>query len=276
MPKKEHSKAPKKSVPSRPFTRAVKILMSLDHGANRLSDICNNTGLNISTVHRLLKTLKASGFVVQNPINRQYYLGHVFIRLAFDTTRAHQTLVTMAYDEMKYLRELTGETVNITVPFGTERVVLLELPSKHAISMAAGHGHAAPLYSSAGGKILLAQFPDDELKVLIENMNFTALTPSTITDKVVLMRELEKIRKQGYATSFGEVIPGSGAVAVPIKNYAIVVGLGVYGPHSRFDNIINHLEEIRESEERISSKLLRFGEQAREEDSSFQEIPSKI
>jgi len=275
MPNNEHSEAPEKRVQSRPFTRAVKILISLNHGENRLSDICSSTGLNIGTVHRLLKTLKDSGFVVQNPINRQYYLGHVFIRLAYNTAHAHQNLVAMTFDEMRYLRELTGETVNLSVPFGTERVILVELPSRHAIRFALGAGHAAPLHSSAGGRILLAGFPEREREVLLENMELTRLAPGTITNKDVLIRELENIQKQGYATSFSGVIQGTASVAVPIKNYVIPVSVSIYGPEDRFTNIINHLKELKESADRISDKLLSFGEQASEGKSPFLEIQSK-
>jgi IclR family acetate operon transcriptional repressor len=257
-------------MPDSSLGRAARILTSLDKDGARLTDICSRTGLNIGTVHRLLRTLKVYGFVVQSPFDRRYHLGHSFIKLAWDSLLLHQLLIVASHDEMKSLNKATKETVALIVPYGIERVNLLELPSQQAIKYAFGSGHSAPLYASAGGKMLLAEFSDHEREVLLEVMNFAPLTSHTVTDKNVLVTELKNIQKQGYAISFGGVVSGTASVAVPIKNYVTPACLAVYGPEDRFDDIISHLNELKGSARRISKKLLKYGQQAREIGSPFQ------
>lgn len=239
------------------IVRASAILQVLGEGAEMLTDISKRTGLNKTTTHRLLNTLKASGFVVQDDVTKHYYLGQLITHLASKPTILHQKLATYSFNEMKYLRDLSEETVVIWIKVGTERMVLEELPSNQPIRFTKGKGFFAPLYTGAGGKVLLSQVPDNERRMILNAIELVRFTKTTITDKEALLKEVREAEEKGYATSFGELINGNSGIAVPIKNYGCPASLGIFGPEVRFKkNMMNLLREVKESAERISRKLI--------------------
>ena len=101
-----------------------------------------------------------------------------------------------------------------------------------------------------------SELKDDELDRLLEHVEFIQITPNTITDKEVLRQELEKVRKDGYAISFGERVIGSASISAPVKNYSVPVALCIVGPHDRIStNLKSLLQEIKVTAARISNRL---------------------
>ena len=75
-----------------------------------------------------------------------------------------------------------------------------------------------------------------------------------VTDKKILMKELKKVREQGYAISYGERIIGALGIAVPIRGYLFPVALSILGPEQRLKPKVKELlKEARESARRISA-----------------------
>ena len=131
------------------ITRGADILKTLSNGTDRVSDISTRLQLSKSTVHRLLKSLEMSGLVIQDPLTRRYYLGPLVLEFASRPLVAHQNLSICAFDEMRHLRDLTGETVLLHIRIGLERICIEELQSFENIKYAAGKGSVAPLYTGA-------------------------------------------------------------------------------------------------------------------------------
>jgi len=242
---------------SNSITKAADVLKILSDGVDRISDISKRVQLSKSTTHRLLKSLKTSGLVMQDPLDRRYHLGPLILNLASRPIIAHQNLVVCAFEDMKYLRDLSGETTVLHIRIGIERICLEELQSFSSIRYTSGKGFIAPIYSGSAGKVLLSELEDDELHLILENIRFIPIAPNTITDKRMLLKELKKVKEQGYATSFSERVLGSGAISVPIKNYSCPVALSILGPDNRFslDKMMGILEKLRDSASSISIKL---------------------
>jgi DNA-binding IclR family transcriptional regulator len=235
--------------------RVLDILMSLRDGAERLNDISSRLNMSKSTTHRLLKTLEYSHLVTQDPINRRYYLGPLVFSLSSNPNTTHQSLIVFTYDEMKRLRDLSGETVALEIRIAVERMILEELPSPQSLRHTLGKGTFRPLYTGAGGKVLLSELPKSELEIILNNIKLVPFTPSTITDREELMNEIKETRRRGYATSLGELIPYSSSIAVPINNYVCPVALSVFGPASRFSNMEDILKEMKKAVAQISKRL---------------------
>lgn len=237
--------------------RGAEILKSLSDGIDRISSVSDKLHLSKATAHRLLKSLEMSGLVMRDPVTRRYYLGPLILDLASRPIIAHQNLIVSAFEEMKYLRDLSRETVVLHIRIGLERICLEELQSFENIKYTAGKGVTAPIYTGSAGKVLLSELREDEFQPLLKNLILTPVGPNTITDKKVLIEELEKVRKQGYALSFGERIPGSASISVPIKSYVCPVALSVLGPDNRFVSkvMMEVLKEMKKSAARISRKL---------------------
>ncbi|UCE34106.1 MAG: IclR family transcriptional regulator [Deltaproteobacteria bacterium] len=221
--------------------KAADILKCITRGINQSSNIAGNLELSRSTTHRLLKTLQAAEFVVQDPITLRYSLGPFAHYLADYSTRYHHNLIFCALPEMEKLRSITDETIVLVIRTGLRRMYLEELPSFQPLKYAAGKGYSPPIYAGATGKVLLAQMPSPELLRLIDTIGLEKVAPNTITDRKALLKEIEDIRRKGYAVSCSELVVGAGSVAVPIKNYSQSIAMCVLGPENR---IVNRVDEI--------------------------------
>jgi len=236
--------------------RCAEILKTVFNGVNRLTDISYNLNLNKSTTHRLLKALEKSGLIIQDHLTRKYLPGHLILRLASNPIFSHQLLVVSCHDEMIHLRDLTKESVVLHIAIGSQRICLEEIQTNEDIKYISGVGSVAPIYVGAGGKLLLSEMEKEDLELLLNNIKLLPVGPKTIIEKKKLLKELEKIHKQGYATSREERLYGGVAISVPIKNYVCPVALTILGPQFRFGaKMIDSLDDLKLSAKRISEKL---------------------
>ncbi len=237
--------------------KAIRILKSLSNGVDRVSDLAEALELSKSTTHRLLRSLEQCSMVKQDPISRRYYLGPLIIDLASKPIITHRNLTTCAFEDMNYIRDLSRETVVLYIRMGHEKICIEEFQSLEDIRYTIGKGFVAPIYTGSSGKILLSELKNNELQLLLRNLRLESFTPNTITDKKILLNELRKIRRQGYAMSFGERVKGASSISVPISNYVCPVALSIMGPDNRFS--LNKMMEIlpvtKERAIHISKKL---------------------
>ena len=209
--------------------RAANILKIISEGTNQLSGISKSVHLGKGTVHRILKTLEETGLVKQDPINRCYFLGPLVISLSASSVIAHHFLLYCSHDDLKHIRDFSRETVNLQIRMGLQRVCIEEFESPEAIKYRSGTGSVHPIYLGSAGKVLLAEMADDEVDILLDLVSFDPVCINTITDKGTMLKEIEKVRKQGYALSFSERIKGSASISVPIKNYPCPISMNVLG-----------------------------------------------
>ena len=237
--------------------KSARILKSLSNGVDRLSDLSEALDLSKSTTHRLLRSLEQCSMVKQDPISRRYYLGPLIIDLASKPIITHRNLTICAFEDMNYLRDLSRETVVLYIRMGHEKICIEEFQSLEDIRYTIGKGFVAPIYTGSSGKILLSELKNNELQLLLRNLRLEPFTPNTITDKKILLNELPKVKKQGYALSFGERVKGASSISVPIKNYVCPVALGIIGPDNRFslNKMMEILQVMKERAIRISKKL---------------------
>jgi len=240
--------------------RAMDVLKALAGGLTRVTDICNRLGLSKPTVHRLLRTLEFSDLVKQNPLNRTYCLGPAFLQLATSQGIQHQYLISAAFEELKRLRDISGETVNLQIPLGTERVCLEEIQSLETIKYVTGKGAVYPIFVGSAGKVLLSQIDKKDLSLIMKKFYFVPSAPNSIKSPELLFKEVEKAEKQGYATSFGERVAGSASVSVPIRDYIVPVAITAMGPGDRFTlaKINRVVKEMKKSAAGLSKDLTKF------------------
>ena len=244
------------SKPVRSIIRATDILISLGDGLCKVTDIANRCKLSNSSVHRLLKTLEVSGLVTEDPVNHHYYLGHLIAKFVSNPRITHHNLIMLAIEEMKHLWDISEETVGLDIQIGTQRIHLQEIPSKHDLRVTEEGRLRSSGCAGAQEKVLLSQFGDNELRLILKHIDLVPLTDKTITDKEILMEELKGVREQGYAISYGERVIGALGIAVPIGNYFCPNALSILGPEQRLKPKVKELiEELKVSVSRISQTL---------------------
>jgi len=105
---------------------------------------------------------------------------------------------------------------------------------------------------------LLAELNQKDLDSLLSKIQLTPIAPNTITDKSFLLKELQRVKEQGYAKSLSETHIGGAGIAVPIKNYSEPIALGLVGPENRMlPNLELFTKELKKTAQEISNQLKR-------------------
>lgn len=165
----------------------------------------------------------------------------------------------IAHDHLVDIMKRTGETVHLILKDGFEGVYIDKVEGEQSIPMVSRLGMKVDLYSTASGKSILAFVPEKELKEYLKIVELKPKTPNTITNPRVLKRELEKIRKRGYAVDNEENEIGIMCVGVPIfdHNGYPVAGVSISGVARKFteEKIEEYSDVLKEKAEEISRKL---------------------
>lgn len=155
------------------------------------------------TVHRIVAALLAERLLVENTRSASLALGPRLIQLA-SRSWGRSELRLAAVDELKRLRDVTGETVHLAVPNGTSMVYIEKLESPSAVRMASRIGTSVSLHSTAVGKAYMAALDAATLNSLLENLPMPRYTPSTVTELADLRAQLRVTRERGWSVDSEE------------------------------------------------------------------------
>ncbi|MDA8354642.1 MAG: IclR family transcriptional regulator [Firmicutes bacterium] len=219
--------------------RALDILLCFTRQPElSLTEIARMTELNKSTVFRLLATLEEKGFLIRNAETEKYRLGFRIWELSAHLSRTDDPAI-LFLPEMEQLRDQLEETVSLYVRDGLERVRVQAVESLQAIRRVAPVGARMPLAVGAAGKVL-ASFSSP---VVLDRILSDPEWPENVDQKAYLA-QLDRIRRQGFATSVEEREAGTSAVAVPVfgQDGNIMAALAVSGPVGRLT--LERMEEV--------------------------------
>ena len=200
-----------------------------DVGTNELA---RRTGINASTVSRLLATLAARGLVRHVEETGRYRLGPRLVQLG-SAALAGLDLRELARPVLTSLAAGTGETATLSVPGEPDAITIDFVQSSFSVQSVARVGRPSVAHATATGKVALAfgaaELPPGPLRTY---------TDGTITDREVLATELSEVRGRGFARALGEREEDLNAVAAPVfgARGEVVAILGAQGPASRFDD----------------------------------------
>jgi IclR family acetate operon transcriptional repressor len=210
--------------------RALRVLdafpeLGADVGTNELSRV---TGINPSTVSRILATLAAAGYVEHLSATGRYRLGPQVLRLSTHALGGVD-LRSAARPHLDDLVDETGET--LSVPGDRDAVTIDFVLSRASVASVARVGRPSVAHATATGKVMLA-FSAEELPIA----PLARYTDRTVTDPARLAEEVATVRRIGHAHASGEREPDLNAVAVPVfgEPGELIAILGVQGPEARF------------------------------------------
>ncbi len=244
----------------RSVTRALDLLdllASSDAGMG-ISELSEGARLNASTVHRLLATLKARGFVRQDTASKKYLLGPQSIHLGA-AARSHFDIRKEANGPLRELAENVQESTNLALLTGNEATYVAQMPANRAVQMFTRMGVRVPLHCTGVGKAMLAHLPDSEARQILEDEPLQAFTANTITNRLKLHQELEGIRQRGFAVDNEEREIGVRCVASPIFDAGdeVLAAVSISGPSGRItlDRVEELSEFVRKAAAQISARL---------------------
>jgi DNA-binding IclR family transcriptional regulator len=219
-----------------------------------LKRLASETGLHTSTAHRIL-AMMVDHRIVDRVEPGTYRLGTRLMELGH-IVRSRIDLRAEAMPVMQVLHQELHETVNLSVRQGDEMVYVERLVSdRQAMRVAHVIGARAPLHVTAVGKIFLLEDGPDLCREYAVRTRLAGLTRNTICDQATLARELEKIRKSGYAFDHEEAEVGVSCVGAGIRDdeQKLVAGLSVSAPSNRLDKTWG--PRIREAADQISRAI---------------------
>lgn len=230
---------------------AIMELLCSSRQTYSLREIQNLTGIPRSTLHRLLQSLERVEWVYREGHSERFRPGVRFFLLN-NSKLFHQALVRAAAFEMERLVQETCKTSVLSVLEGSTGLCVHHVEPQRGVKYVAHRGMTIPLYAGATGKVLLAFCPDDERERILSSG-----LPGSV-DVRKLRKELEKIRRSGYAYSREEWMEHAGDISVPLfdSRGVFVAQLGLAGLVSSFDGQEEKLlQSLRDAAETIGKSL---------------------
>ena len=214
--------------------RALTVLEILaKRGVAGVTEIAGELGVHKSTASRLVAVLETRGFVEQLADRGKYRLGFGIVRLAGALT-VQRDLAHESRAACEALAADVGETVNVAILDGDRVINISEVRGTAAVTVHNWVGQSTPPHATSSGKVLLACLPDDDVRALLGD-RLPQHTEHTLPDVPALVRELARVREQGWAAAVEEYELGLTALAAPVHDHegAVVAAVSVSGPSYR-------------------------------------------
>ena len=204
---------------------ALRVLMFMASrpGPLSLSELAREVDMPPSKVHRYLASFLHAGLAEQGGRSGKYDLGAGSIRLGLAAIGRHD-FVNKPSAHLEELRDATGLTVLLSVWGGGGATVVRWERAASPIVTSMGLGTTLPLLNSSTGRIFLAYAPQATVQTrLAEELAQAAQNPAVLGDveptRSGVDALIERVRGMGYATVYGDYIPGLVAVAAPILDW---------------------------------------------------------
>lgn len=222
-------------------------------------ELAREIGMSHAVVYRILATFEQHGFLVQDSLTQKYGLGFKILEYS-SIIRSNLKITSVIYPLMKQMAEKSGESVALTLRDGLCGVILERVETSNPIKFVHSVGDRAPLYAGATNKVIMAYLsPEEQAKIMkecFESGNKKNISQEKLTE------DLEKIRKNGWFFSQGEVTADTFGLAAPLfddKN-EIIASISVSGPEYRMpqENIEKTLAILLDGRDKIQEFLLRY------------------
>jgi DNA-binding IclR family transcriptional regulator len=182
------------------LNKAVAILSAVSNEALGLPELGAATGLPRATVHRLAVALERHRLVGRDAEGR-FELGPRVAELARSGSTNRRALAEAAGPALVALRDATGESAQLYVPLGDNRICVAARESPHSLRTIVAVGASLPMDRGSAGKVLRGD-PD--------------------------------AGRRGWAESVEEREPGVASVSAPvIVNGEVIAAVSVSGPVER-------------------------------------------
>ncbi|AOY94774.1 IclR family transcriptional regulator [Cupriavidus sp. USMAA2-4] len=198
-----------------------------------LSEIAAELGLAKSNVHRLLQALTELRYVIRAGDGSGYSASIKLWELG-SAVLSRLDLRRHAEIWMDQLMHASGESVHLSVLDRGEVVYVHKIDSPNPVRAYTQIGGRALAHCVATGKAMLAFLPEATLQRMAAAL--VPSTPHSIVEPARFLREMEKIRKQGYAVNRGEWRETVSGIAAPITDCHghVIAAVGLSGPAERF------------------------------------------
>ena len=206
--------------------------------APTFADMAKGLDIPNSSLFHLLHSLSNRGYLEQVKARGGYRLGPAVAELARHMFNPDD-VVAVARPLVGELSNALNETSGFYEVRGDHAELMVASPALHPLRIDVSRGRMVPLYAASNGRVILAQFSDDQLAAYLARTSFEAFTSDTLRTPDELRQEIESIRETGFSETRGQFAMGIMSIAMAVRWGGEVVGsIGVMLPIAR------HTEEF--------------------------------
>jgi IclR family transcriptional regulator, pca regulon regulatory protein len=197
-----------------------------------LSDVARSTGLTRAAARRFLLTLADLGYVRTD--GRLFALSPRVLELGY-AYLSSLSLPEVAEPHLEQLVAEVHESSSVSVLDGEDIVYVARVPTSRIMRVAISVGTRFPAYATSMGRVMLAGLDDEALDAFLHDADLRSLTAKTVTTPDALVREIRRVRSQGWALVDQELEEGLRSVAAPIRDRSgrVVAAVNVSAHASR-------------------------------------------
>jgi len=242
---------------------AIKVLSAtldiLEFMASRKDDqvtvsmLSQELNLNRTRVYRIVKSLEYRGYIEFLEGTKILRLGPKLLVLHTRVWEEHDVRIA-AEDQALRLAQSTGDSVRLYIPLERQAYLVDGFPGTKLLRVEHPPYIFFPMHIGASPKVILAYLPEGERDAILQDLDMHTYTPKTITDRDILERQLELIRRRGYEVALEDMIEGVWSIGAPIFHPAnqVVASLELIMPTSIW---------TPEEEERLIKEVVRHADQ---------------
>jgi DNA-binding IclR family transcriptional regulator len=238
-----------------PIAKAMTVLRWLAASSRQsigVRELAHEISVPVASVHRALTVLAEEGLVEQDGSLGKYRLTWEAYRLgAILASRA--PIKDLCLPHLREAAQAAGETVSLSIVDMSrlQTLTIARVEIEHPISIV-DRNQWQPLYAGSRGMAVLAFLEARQITEVLRRRPLERITERTIVDPAALERDLLRTRKQGFAFTRGQRIPGAVGLAAPVfQNSKVFGSVHVSIPEQRF---------LRGAEARLSTVLRSCGE----------------
>ncbi|HVO04976.1 MAG TPA: IclR family transcriptional regulator [Candidatus Cybelea sp.] len=245
---------------SRSVRRALEIfeLMRKRGGPVVMTEITGTLGIPKSTAYDLVNTLTQTGYLAPAGRNGGWFLGHKLFELGM-AYRAQVDLLKDGAEIVEALRDMTGETVQLSVLDGPWMLVLLKEEGVKPLRIISQVGSRVPVNWAAAGRLLVSDFDDGRLKKFLKDTARQSPSGKANTDIASLVSEIRRFRKRGYAIEINEANEHAGCVSAPVIDGSgqCIAAISIAAPEQRLakGNREKLIAAVRAAAARLSRRM---------------------
>ncbi len=242
------------------ITKLLRLLTIISETRKPLtfSELVSASGMNKSTIHRLLSIATEERLVQFDASRKTYLMGSKVFDLVRGAYGGYD-IQAIALDEMMALHATVDANVTIGIPSGMDVVYLRILESDLSLGGLQRPGMREPVHCSASGKALMAFLPDAMIDAKLQGYVFERFTERTITDATRFRATLEKVRRDGFATNDREEYDHFLGISAPIFNYLSepIAVLNIWTAYSRktMHDLLGSAPLVKAAADRVSTLI---------------------
>jgi DNA-binding IclR family transcriptional regulator len=244
---------------SRSVRRAVEILEMLFERDEPVGvgEIARTLHIPRSSAYSIINVLSAARYL-ESAENSRLFLGPKLFELGMAYGNKID-LIKACAPIVKELRDSTKETVQLSILDSDMLLVLMKEEGSHPVRIISRVGSRVPVNWAAGGRLIVSDLADDELRFLLRSTVRPSPTGKASTDVEFLVHQIRKFRRQGYSVEIGETNEHAGCVAAPIVDASgrCIAAISIAVPEQRLKsgNRKRLVAAVRDAANRLSGRF---------------------